>query len=75
MPQPLVAGRIPQDIKNKIIQHCQATGSSESQIVAAAVCQYLNLPPRTTPTSVEQRLAELERMLARILEQVETKLL
>ena len=75
MPQPLVAGRIPQDIKNKVMQHCQATGSSESQIVAAAVCQYLNLPPRTPTTSVEQRLAELERLVVKVLERVEAKLI
>jgi len=73
MPQPLVAGRIPQAVKNQILQHCQATGHSESQIVAAAVCQYLNLPPRTMPTSVEQRLAEVEGTLAKILERIESK--
>jgi hypothetical protein len=74
MPQPLIAGRIPQAVKNQIMQHCQATGSSESQIVAAAVCQYLNLPPRTPATSVEQRLAEVEGTLAKILERIESKL-
>jgi hypothetical protein len=72
MPQPLVAGRIPQAVKLKVMQHCQATGSSESQIVATAVCHYLNLPPRTSATSVEQRLAEVEGILARILERVES---
>ncbi|MGI0494305.1 hypothetical protein ACN4EG_21165 [Alkalinema pantanalense CENA528] len=70
MAQALIAGRVPPDIKRKVAEHCQEAGINESQLVAAAVCQYLQINPPEKVKGMEQRLSDVERKLQKVLKLV-----
>jgi preprotein translocase subunit SecD len=72
MASPFFSGRIPQELSDRISQHCAETGESKTQVLINALSKYLDFPikpPASTGISVEmftkleQRVAELEKKL------------
>lgn len=72
MPSPFFSGRIPQELSDRIQQHCTETGESKTQVLLNALSKYLDFPikpPATISISaerfdqLEQRVAELEKKL------------
>lgn len=72
MPSPFFSGRIPEDLNERIQQHCAETGESKTQVLHNALSKYLDFPikPLITTTisterfnQLEQRVAELEKRL------------
>lgn len=72
MASPFFSGRIPQELNDRINQHCTETGESKTQVLLNALSKYLDFPikpPVTTSVSaerfnqLEQRVAELEKKL------------
>jgi predicted DNA-binding protein len=60
MPNPFLGVRIPPELEEAIIDRMHKTGESKSDIVIAALKNYLELP------SCHQRLTEVEERLSRV---------
>ena len=64
---PFFSGRIPKELNEQIIKHCEKTGKSKTQVLVEALSNYLNIPiPETNhkiDNRVEKELTDLrERM-------------
>ncbi len=60
---PFFSGRIPQELKNKIDEFCEATGKSKTEFMVEAFYKYLDLPiPATenTPEVSKEMFLELQ---------------
>ena len=72
---PFFSGRIPKELNQSIIKHCEETGKSKTQVLVEALSNYLNIPipessqklkPEVTKEqfkSLEYRVALLESFL------------
>ncbi|MEO0933223.1 MAG: hypothetical protein AAFY21_05505 [Cyanobacteria bacterium J06641_2] len=64
---PFFSGRIPKELNESVVKHCEETGKTKTDILIAALSAYLNVPTPQTNTkissSVEKELTDLrERM-------------
>ena len=67
---PVVGGRIPHALNDKLQAFSQETGDSSSKIVRDALSAYLGVNTPETVQSVEKRVAALERKLAKLMQMV-----
>lgn len=63
---PVVGGRIPHVLKDKLAAFCQETGQSESQIIRDALSAYLGVNTPDTVQSLDKRVAALERQYKKL---------
>ncbi|AFZ15756.1 hypothetical protein Cri9333_5001 (plasmid) [Crinalium epipsammum PCC 9333] len=73
MPSPFFSGRIPEDLNERIQQHCAETGESKTQVLLNALSKYLDFPikpPATTGISTE-RFSQLERRVTELEKKLE----
>ena len=67
MANPFFSGRIPQDLDNRVTQHCTETGESKTDVLIKALGAYLNHPvsrPTTAPSVFEERFTSVEEQVA-----------
>lgn len=72
---PFFSGRIPKELNDSVVKHCEETGKSKTQVLVEALSNYLNIPvPESTTNyrvevtkeefnSLENRVALLESLL------------
>lgn len=65
---PVVGGRIPHALNDRLLAFSQETGDSPSKIVRDALSAYLGVNTPETAQSVEKRVAALERKLAKLMQ-------
>jgi metal-responsive CopG/Arc/MetJ family transcriptional regulator len=70
MPLPMVGGRVPHALKEKVDSHIKETGMNESEIIREALAQYFNVNTIEGAKSHEKRIADLERKLKKIMTQL-----
>ena len=75
---PFFSGRIPRELNDSVIKHCEETGKSKTQVLVEALSNYLNIPIPEISTnlrvevtkeqfvSLENRVASLEALLAKV---------
>ncbi len=73
---PFFSGRIPQDLHDRIQQHCETTGESKTQVLINALAAYLNHPlklenPSSTGIS-HQEFAALQEQVAALEKSIQT---
>ena len=68
--KPLVSARVPQDWKEQITTICQESGKSESEVVQEAIAQYLGKTDVNSITSLNKRVATLERQYKKLVQLV-----
>jgi predicted DNA-binding protein len=66
MPQPLAHARIPQEWEAQLKAIAQETGQSYSDVVRAAISQYLGRTDLESVESMSKRVAALERQLKKL---------
>lgn len=72
---PFFSGRIPKELNEQVVKHCEETGTSKTEVLIAALSSYLNIPipERCTNSqaevtkeqflSLEHRVKSLENLL------------
>lgn len=63
---PVVGGRIPHALKEKLAAFCQETGQTESQVIRDALSAYLGVNTPDTVRSLDKRVAALERQYKKL---------
>lgn len=63
---PVVGGRVPHEIKDKLIAFCQGTGQTESQVIRDALSAYLGVNTPDAVQSLNKRVAALERQYKKL---------
>jgi predicted DNA-binding protein len=66
MPQPLAHARIPQEWEAQLKAIAQETGQSYSDVVRAAIAQYLGRTDLESVESMSKRMAALERQVKKL---------
>lgn len=64
---PFFSGRIPQELHERIQEHCAETGETKTQILINALAAYLNHPVKENPSSsgiFQQEFAALQEQVA-----------
>ena len=68
--KPFLSGRIPQDLHERIKAHVEETGIPKTELMVAALRQYLNCPE---PPKIEhQEITRLESLITEIAQKVQT---
>ncbi len=68
--KPMVGARVPHSWKDQIQSICTETGKSESEIVQEAIAQYLGRTDVNSVTSLNKRVAALERQYQKLVKLV-----
>jgi hypothetical protein len=63
---PVVGGRVPHVLKDKLAAFCQETGQSESQVLRDALSLYLGVNTPDSVESLNKRVAALERQYKKL---------
>ena len=73
---PFFSGRIPQDLHDRIQEHCSKTGESKTQVLINALAAYLNHPVKSeNPVSTgisHQEFAALQEQVAALQESIQS---
>lgn len=69
--KPFLSGRIPKELWDAVDANAKATGKTRTEVMIAAVSQYLNLPTAPDPHS---KVMELEQDLTALKEQLQASL-
>jgi predicted DNA-binding protein len=67
---PVVGGRIPHALNDKLQAFSQETGDSSSKIVRDALSAYLGVNTPESAQAIERRVAALERRVAKLMQLV-----
>jgi predicted DNA-binding protein len=67
---PVVGGRIPHALNDKLRALSQQTGDSSSKIVRDALSAYLSVNTPESAQAIEKRVAALERKIAKLMQLV-----
>lgn len=67
---PVVGGRVPHGLKDKLAAFCQETGQSESQVIRAALSTYLGINTPDAVQSLDKRVASLERKMTKLTQMI-----
>lgn len=74
---PFFSGRIPKELNERVVKHCEETGKTKTQVLVEALSGYLNIPiPESNPNlrsevtkeqfaSLESRVTSLEALLTK----------
>lgn len=68
--KPMVGARVPHSWKDQIQSICNETGQSESEVVQAAIAQYLGRTDAHSVMSLNKRVAALERQYQKLVKLV-----
>jgi predicted DNA-binding protein len=68
--KPMVGARVPHSWKAQIETLCRESGKSESEIVQEAIAQYLGKTDVNSVTSLNKRVAALERQYQKLVKLV-----
>ncbi|MBW4578669.1 MAG: ribbon-helix-helix domain-containing protein [Tildeniella nuda ZEHNDER 1965/U140] len=68
--KPMVGARVPHSWKDQIQSICNETGKSESEVVQEAIAQYLGQVDVNSVTSLNKRVAALERQYQKLVKLV-----
>jgi len=68
--KPLVSARVPHDWKDQIEGICKESGKSESEVLQEAIAQYLGKTDLNSITSLNKRVATLERQYKKLIQLV-----
>lgn len=68
--KPMVGARVPHSWKEQIEILCRESGKSESEIVQEAIAQYLGKTDLNSVTSLNKRVAALERQYQKLVKLV-----
>ncbi len=68
--KPMVGARVPHSWKDQIQSICTETGKSESEVVQEAIAQYLGKTDVNSVTSLNKRVAVLERKYQKLVKLV-----
>ena len=63
---PVVGGRVPHEVKDKLAAFCQQTGQTESQVIRDALSTYLGVNTPDAVQSLNKRVAALERQYKKL---------
>lgn len=67
---PFFSGRIPKELNESIIKHCEETGKTKTDILIAALSNYLNIPVaetnNKTDDQISKKLADLQERMQRL---------
>jgi len=67
---PVVGGRVPHLIFDKLQILCQETGQSQSDVLREALALYLNINTPESAQSLDKRVATLERKVNKLVQLV-----
>ena len=67
---PVVGGRVPHVLKDKLATFCQETGQTESQVIRDALSTYLGVNTPDTVQSLDKRIATLERKMTKLTQMI-----
>lgn len=71
---PFLSGRIPQDLFDKVEEHCKETGKGKTDLMIEALSIYLNFPVRTQTTNFVPQPVEVTKEMFESLQQQVNKL-
>ncbi len=74
---PFFSGRIPKELNEKIIEHCQTTGETKTQVLTKALSSYINFPitePIQTSNNPTQITVEMFESLSQEITNIKANL-